>query len=122
MKNKKFFIHITLLCLVFTPIFLFAQGTPCQPGKICNPFAGGDDFMSLLTAILNNVVLPIAAVFVVIFIIYAGFKYVTAQGNPAEIKKAHERLLWSLIGAGILLGASAISQVVQHTVCGFVTC
>ena len=85
--------------------------------NIPNPLQGGvKDFMSLVTMILNKIIMPIAAIGVVVFIIYAGFKYVLAQGNPAEITKAHQRLLWGLIGAGILLGAAGISQVVQTTI------
>lgn len=60
--------------------------------------------------------MPIAAVAVVVWIIWAGFNFLMAQGNPAKIDQAKQRLLWSLIGAGILLGAAGISTVVQNTV------
>lgn len=60
--------------------------------------------------------MPIAAVGVVVWIVWAGFTFVTAQGKPAEIEKAKSRLLWSLIGAGILLGAAGIAEVVKTTI------
>ena len=60
--------------------------------------------------------MPIAAVAVTMWIIWAGFQFLTAQGKPAEIQKAQQNLLWSLIGAGILLGAVAIARVVENTV------
>ena len=60
--------------------------------------------------------MPIAAVAVVVWIIWAGFQYVLAQGNPKKVEEAHQRLLWSLVGAGILLGAAGISSVVQNTI------
>lgn len=82
----------------------------CGSGQPCN------DLMGLIAVILNNIVMPIAAVAVVIWIVWAGFTFITAQGKPAEIEKARQRLLWSLIGAGILLGAAGISKVVQVTV------
>jgi Tfp pilus assembly protein PilN len=53
------------------------------------------------------------------YVIFAGFKYVQAKGNPAEIQKAHQRLLWTLIGVGVLLGAAGISAVLQTTVNSF---
>jgi hypothetical protein len=53
---------------------------------------------------------------VTLYIIYAGFTFVTAQGNPGEIQKAKQRLLWALIGAAILLGAAGIAEVVKTTV------
>lgn len=62
--------------------------------------------------------MPIAAVAAVVYIIWAGFSYVMAQGNPKEIEAAHQRLLWALVGTGILLGAAAISKVVENTVRG----
>ncbi len=83
--------------------------------KIENPFNGGDSLMDLLTKILNSVILPIAAVAVTMWIIWAGFQFVLAQGNPGAIDKAKSNLLWSLIGAGILLGAVGISAAVQST-------
>ena len=42
---------------------------------------------SLVTSILN-VLLVLAVPVIVFFIIFAGFKYVTARGNPEDIKTA----------------------------------
>ena len=114
---RKFSIYFILLTIIILPIFAYAQTTnTLVSGNIPNPFNGGDSLLSLITAVLNNIIMPIAAVFVVIWIIYAGFKYVVAQGNPAKVTEAHKTLLWSLIGAGILLGAAGISAVVQTTI------
>ncbi len=82
----------------------------------CNSAAGECTLMYLITTLLNSVVMPIAAVAVTLWIIWAGFSYILAQGKPAEIQKAHQRLLWALVGAGILLGAAGISLVVQNTI------
>ena len=131
---KKISTYIIILTILVFPLFVSAQCPPTCPTvgnpppnptvgnptnltvTIPNPTTAGSDLISLLVALLNNVVMPIAAVFVTMWIIYAGFKYVTAQGNPEKIKKAHDTLLWSLIGAGILLGAAGISLVVQTTI------
>lgn len=119
---KKISIYLLVLSFFIVPNLLLAQeqttpntGTPVK-FEIENPFKGGDTLMELIVALLNNVVMPIAAVAVVIWIIYAGFTFLTAQGKEAEIRKAKDRLLWSLIGAGILLGAVGISKVVETTV------
>ncbi len=117
---KKISIHALLISLFVFPVFVFASNTSI-PIRIENPFKGGDSLPELITAILNNVVMPIAAVAVVIWIVWAGFTFVTAQGKPAEIEKAKSRLLWSLIGAGILLGAAGISAVVQNTIGALIT-
>jgi hypothetical protein len=119
---KKISIHILVISPFIVPLFVFAV-TPVTPppstqisGTINNPFKGGNDLMSFISTILSNVVMPIAAVAVVIWIVWAGFTFVLAQGKEAEITKAKSRLLWSLIGAGILLGAVAIAEVVKNTV------
>ncbi|MFA5888993.1 MAG: TrbC/VirB2 family protein [Candidatus Paceibacterota bacterium] len=112
---KKISIHVLLISLFILPVFVFADNTSI-PIRITNPFKGGDSLSELITTVLNNVVMPIAAVVVVIWIVWAGFTFVMAQGNPKKIEEAQQRLLWSLIGAGILLGAAGISAVVQNTV------
>src|SRR3989338_62532 len=125
---KKISLYLTLALLVIVPIFTNAE-TPTNPTtssvvdvKIDNPLdcgkANNNDctLMDLITAILNKIVMPVAAVAVVMWIIWAGFSYLMAQGKPAEIEKAHSRLLWSLVGAGILLGAAGISGVHQSTI------
>ena len=130
---KKILVRIFVLILIIVPAFAFAQveipPTTSSSGIITihNPFNCNKipetncTFIDLLTSILENVVMPIVSVVVVIWIIWAGFTYVMAQGNEPEIRKAHQRLLWSLIGAGVLLGAEAISKVVQSTVSSLIT-
>ncbi|MEQ1561227.1 MAG: hypothetical protein ABL899_00725 [Nitrospira sp.] len=83
---------------------------------IPNPTNAGDNLISVLKTLLEKVVMPVAAVAIVCWIIWAGFQFVMAQGNPNAIKDAKNNLLWALIGAGILLGAVGISTVVQNTV------
>jgi type IV secretory pathway VirB2 component (pilin) len=120
---KKISIHLVVLSFFIIPALLLADGqTTPNTGtsvkfEIKNPLKGGEDSLTeVIVTILNNVVMPIAAVAVVIWIIYAGFTFLTAQGKEAEIRKAKDRLLWSLVGAGILLGAVGISKVVENTV------
>ncbi len=128
---KKFFIYTTSFILLCTPFVIQAEGTgtPTSGGggtsinlKIPNPLNCGvtDNskctLFDLIATILNKIVMPIMGVLVVLYIIYAGFKYVQAQGNPAAISKVNDNLKYALIGAGILLAAAGISQVVQNTV------
>ncbi len=71
---------------------------------------------TFLDTLLKKVILPIGAIVVVFAIIFAGFKYVTAKGDPKAIQAAHHQLTWTAIGAAILLGATVISQVITNTV------
>ncbi len=116
MKIKNIIQKISLsIASYLTPLITFAQ-QPTISINIPNPAGSNNDLMAILRAILNNIVLPVGAVLVVMYIIYAGFTFVQAQGNPKEIEEAKRRLLWALIGSGILLGAAAISVAVQTTV------
>ena len=120
---KKISLWAISFSFVALPIFVNAQAVVTPPSnlnatiKIDNPLKDkSGTLVSLLNVIINDVIMPIAAVFVVVWIIYAGFKYVIAQGNPKKIEEAHHTLLWALIGAGILLGAAGISKIVETTV------
>lgn len=83
---------------------------------ITNPLSIGSDIPSIITAVLNNIVMPLASVLVVLAILYSGFKFVIAQGNPKEIQEARQGLVWVLIGTLVLLGAVGISKALQATV------
>lgn len=99
------------------PFIAFAQNTtPSATIYIPNPTNAGSSLLQVLNTLLRDVIMPIAAIAVVMYIIWAGFSFVTAQGNPKKIGEAQQRLLWALIGAGILLGAAGISLVVERTV------
>lgn len=83
--------------------------------KIDNPFKK-DTIEGLIETIVNDILLPIGGVVAVLMIIYAGFLFVTARGNEAQITKAKDALLWAVIGAAILLGAWVISQAIKTTI------
>ena len=125
-QTKKIFSGIVLLMiflfLVSLPLFVVGEegtlrGSGSPTATISNPLKNGtDNLLDLLKLVLTEIVMPIAAVVSVVYIIWAGFKYVTAQGNQKAIEEAHQNLLYALIGVGILLGATGISQVIQVTV------
>jgi hypothetical protein len=76
----------------------------------------GDDISSIIGAVMKNIVMPLASILVVLAILYSGFKFVIAQGNPKEIEEARQGLIWVLIGSLILLGAYGISAALKDTV------
>jgi type IV secretory pathway VirB2 component (pilin) len=126
---QKVIINISIFVLIVFPVLVLGQvgttgGTPPDASisfKIENPFIGKDASLTgILKAVLTNIVMPIAAVVVVLAIIYSGFKFVTANGNPGEIDKAKTGLLYVLIGALILLGAEGISKAIEGTLSSIV--
>ncbi len=80
-----------------------------------NPISAFDTIPKLLEAILN-VITIIAVPIIVLFLILAGFQYVTARGNPEGIKSANRSLLYGIIGGVIIAGATAIRVIIQSVV------
>ncbi|MBX4206550.1 pilin [Candidatus Parcubacteria bacterium] len=89
--------------------------------ELQNPFKVGDNLLSLMKSILENIVMPIGGILCVLGFIFAGFKYVTAQGNSAKLATANKALLYSAIGTAVLLGALLISTVVGNTLNSLLT-
>ena len=120
---KKNWHKIVLLAYVFfAPVFLLSadSGGPIvdpNAGKILNPLGttGPNSIPVLIEKILVGVIkigLPVIA----LAIIYCGFLFVKAQGKPTELKEAKGALLYTLIGAAILLGAWALARMISATV------
>jgi hypothetical protein len=79
-----------------------------------NPLGGIDSICKLVNALLKAVMIigvPIA----VLFIVWAGFMFVLAQGNSEKLTKARSNFLYVIIGVGIFLGASLIASVIINT-------
>lgn len=85
--------------------------------SLANPLAF-DSLQDFIVAILN-VIIVIATPIVVIFIVLAGFKYVTARGNPGEIQKATQALTYAIIGGVLIIGAVAIAEIIKNLVTAF---
>lgn len=50
------------------------------------------------------------------FMVYGGFQWMTAAGNPEQVKKAQKLMLDAVIGVAILMAASFISYWVLYTI------
>ncbi|MFZ1987506.1 MAG: hypothetical protein WAV21_00510 [Minisyncoccia bacterium] len=85
-------------------------------GGLQNPLAGQNinSVSDLLTAVLTAVV-QIGFVVVTLMLVWVGFLFVTAQGNSEKISTARTALLWTVIGGLILLGSTAIAEVIGST-------
>jgi len=84
-------------------------------GGLINPLGKDASLTKLLLDILD-VLVTFAIPIIVIFIMYAGFLYVTAQGDESKIKKAHSALTWAIVGGVIVVGAKTIFSVIQNTI------
>lgn len=102
------FISTLSLWLIQAEVVLAADG------YIQNPISS-DDFTSLLKAVLK-IIIEIGIPLVILGVIFIGFKFIKAQGNPGELKQAKDGFKWVLVGAAIVLGAYVISAILQATV------
>ena len=114
-KIKKTFWYGVVSLFTF-PLILQAAppGSPCESGTFCNPIAY-DSFMEFVEAILE-VVLKIGIPVAAMFIIYSGFLFVKAQGNPEELKKAKSAFTYAVIGTAILLGSWLLATGIESTI------
>lgn len=78
----------------------------------------GGCMIELLLKIID-VLLTFALPLIIFYIMYAGFQYVTAQGDSGQVSKAHESLKYAIIGGVLILGAKLIINVIQGTIQAF---
>lgn len=100
-------------------------GTPENPVtpvvfEIPNPFGQQSftlfDFVKRLVNLATKIAIPI----IILMIIYAGFLFVKAQGAPEAITDAKRTLGYTLLGAGIILGANVIALAIETTISGLI--
>lgn len=128
MKNKNlqvFFLSFIIVSLFALPYLVFgqsqgpgdpSQGPDCETsGTLCNPVPNIKSFTQLLKTILEGLI-KIGIPIIALAIIYSGFLFVFARGNSEQLKKAKSALMYTLIGAAVLLGSWAIAQMISDTV------
>ncbi len=91
--------------------------SPGSSGKIVNPLKS-EDIPDLLLKIID-VLLVFALPIIVLYIMYAGYLFVTSAGNAEKVTDAKNALLWSIVGGVIVLGARVIISVIQGTITAF---
>ncbi len=119
-KNKGIVSTLLTFALLLLPLLAVAAGTSGPPdvhkagaNTLINPLKF-DTICGLVTGLLEAVMvigIPIA----VIFIVWAGFKFVLAQGNADKLSEARSNFLHVIIGIGIFVGASLIASVIINT-------
>ena len=117
---STFFNIVILAVILFVPMgIVYAVNTatgqpPCPTGQLCNPIGSStlDDFVVKITAAALKIGVPIAA----LFIMWAGFKFVTARGDKTGIEDARNIFWYTIIGTAILLAASLLARVLTATI------
>jgi cytochrome c biogenesis protein CcdA len=108
----------TLALLVWAaalPVFASAP-TTCGAGQKClqNPLRFGS-IETFIQGVLQAIVM-IALPIITVFIVYAGFKYISARGKPDALRESNKNLMYVVIGATLILSAWVLATLIGGTV------
>ncbi|MDO8668003.1 MAG: hypothetical protein Q7K35_02790 [bacterium] len=78
-------------------------------GEVAGYEVGGGDSALILVQTVINAFLSIIGVLLLIYIIYAGYNWLTAQGEEEKVTRAKETIQRAIIGVIIIVAAYAIS-------------
>lgn len=79
-----------------------------------NPL-NAETLQELLLLILRAVI-QLGSIVLVLALVWTGFLFIQAQGQEEKLRDARGSLLWTVAGGLLLLGATAIAEVVKATV------
>ena len=126
-KNKSVLIAgMIVLSIIFSfyfqPVTLFALDTENKGTKndtiitLDNPLGNKINNLPSFIYMILELAFQIGAIFSVLAIIYVGFLFVSARGDPEKLKTARTAFLYTVIGIAVLLGAVLIATVIQSTI------
>lgn len=130
MKNGVFKKSIVAASALFAVVSLVGNVSAgsCPQGSLRNDYtnsisecniaedhAGANNLMGTINTIIS-VVLGVLGILAVAYIIYGGFMFTTAAGDPAKTKKARETIMYGVIGLVVALLAFAIVNFVLTSV------
>lgn len=98
--------------LLYAPLFAGAAGPIAVLENPTPDIWFISDFIVTLFDLIVYIVTPLIAV----FLMYAGFLFVSAKGNETQITKAKMVLLWTCVGAAVILGAKAFAIAIEGTI------
>ncbi len=95
-----------------------ADTTALQGLGVAGKAAGFNDQLSITTLVANgiNLTLALSGIVLVSLLVYGGFLYLTAAGNPDTVKKSKSLMINAVIGIVIITSAYALSRFVLDAV------
>ena len=119
---SKILVGIAMLITMTIPATVMATSSEFSfktSGSVVDSAGGkagltGTTDLSTIVGKLIGVILGILGIVFVILVVYAGFLYLTAQGDETNVKKAKKMLTEAVIGLAIIVAAYAITSVVTN--------
>lgn len=117
MTNKKYIIFFAALAaFLIAPFFLMhvsAQSCPPYvPSQLCGPYQNGAGGINTLIHNVIEFIFAIAGLVVLIFIIFAGFKFITSGGDAGKKEEAQKQIVAAVIGLLIIVFSFFIVQLI----------
>jgi hypothetical protein len=107
MKNMKSILVLSILVL-FSAVTVSAATTLENPTS----FRSIQDLVANMLKLMVMVAIPI----ITLFMVYAGFKFVLAQGNEEELATAKRNFFYVVLGSIFILGAWVFASLLGNTV------
>lgn len=108
-KNKKIIYLLFLqLAVLLLPTMVFAAGELPQIGMFASIF--GEATLAQIIVRIIQLFLGLLGIIVVGLLLYAGFNWMTSQGDPNKIEKAKQTIYQAIIGLIIIFSAFAITS------------
>lgn len=110
---KKVAVFLPIVALLAMPVFVGAQSNNIGTQPVTSPVQGMSTLQQTIDRIvgfLQTLLFALAAVFIVI----AGYKYLTAQGDSEKVDSAKNMLLYALIAIVLAIVATGIVALVRN--------
>ena len=118
-RTLKLALLASMLALILSCglVARIAHAEDTSPGTTLQNPLTSSSIDQLLASVLSAFV-KLSAPVIVIAIIYSGFLLVTARGDTAKIKQGKSALLWTVVGAAVIIGAQLLATAIQNTING----
>ena len=123
--KNKFVLIAGMIVLMIFPFFITQadSGTDNSGNNanntiitLDNPLGNKINNLPSFIYMILDIVFQIGAIFSVLAIIYVGFLFVSARGDPEKLKTARTAFLYTVIGIALLLGGRLIASVICSTI------
>lgn len=84
--------------------------------QVDNPIGANnlEDIIKLVTDNILKLAIPVA----VVMIVWAGFNFLTAAGNPAKVQKGKQILTWTAVGLAVIFIGDGFVDLVRSIISG----
>lgn len=120
MKTKKIFAYLVMMALAIMPAVVFGQVDPINnPFGFIDPSTGvpvTDKPVTDVAATIINLVNWFAwfiSLVSVVMGLYAGFLFITARGETAQLSTARKTLMYAIIGIAVAVFSFSIITVTK---------